>query len=58
MARIIESQTSNRRIIQMSANDIISIVQDYQKLTYNLSKYDDIVKALNKNCIFIPEDIS
>ena len=40
MARIIES--SGRRIIKMSVDDIISIVQDYQRIVPRAQRYGDI----------------
>ena len=37
MARIIESQTGSRRMIKMSTDDIISVVQDYQRIVPRFS---------------------
>ena len=31
MARIIENETGNRRIIKMSSDDVINVVREYQK---------------------------
>ena len=42
MARIIES--NGRRIIKMSVNDIISVVQDYQRIVPRFSTAEGIRK--------------
>ncbi len=60
MARIIENienQSNKRRIIEMSAADVISIVQEYQNLKLHNKSYDEIKKILNKVNLFIVEDI-
>ncbi len=55
MARIIES--NGRRIIKMSVNDIISVVQDYQRIVPRFSTAEGIRNYLSDTVIFIPEDI-
>ena len=55
MARIIESES--RRIIKMSVNDILSIVQDYQRIVPRGAKKEEIVSCLSDTVIFIPEDV-
>ena len=60
MARIIENienQSNKRRIIEMSAADVISLVQEYQNLKLHNKSYDEIKKILNKVNLFIVEDI-
>jgi len=52
MARIIENE---RRIIQLTTDDIISIVRQYQQLTYKSCCYEHTREILDKNKIFIPE---
>mgnify|MGYP003295168577 CR=1 FL=1 len=57
MARIIESLSKNsRRIIKMSAEDILSIVADYQRIVPLHSTRADAVEYLKDTVIFIPED--
>jgi hypothetical protein len=56
MARILESETG-RRIIKMSAEDIISIVQDYQRIVPRFSSINDVRNFLSDTVIFIPEDV-
>lgn len=56
MARIIETN-SKRRIIKMSADDIISIVKDYQRIVPRFSTESDARNYLQNNIIFIPEDV-
>ena len=54
MARIIEG---NRRIIQVSVDDIIAIVKSYQQITHNAHNYEHARKLLEKEKFYIPEDI-
>ena len=57
MARIIESTNGDRRIIKMSVDDIISIVQDYQRIVPRFSNIENARNYLSDTVIFIPEDI-
>ena len=57
MARIIESPNGIRRIIKLSVNDIISIVQDYQRIVPRGSEYSEAISFLNDSVIYIPEDV-
>ena len=53
MARIIEGE---RRIIKMSVDDGISIVQEYQTITRNSCCYEHTRELLSKANFYIPED--
>lgn len=57
MARIIESETSVRRMIKLSANDIISVVREYQRIIEGRFNIENIRDLLEDNVIYIPEDI-
>lgn len=57
MARIIESIGCNRRIIKLSAADIISVVREYQQNIPRKSDYTDMQNILEDIVIFIPEDV-
>ena len=57
MARIIESQTGSRRMIKMSTDDIISVVQDYQRMVPRFSSIEDARSYLADTVIFIPEEV-
>lgn len=57
MARIIESHNGARRIIKMSADDIISVVQDYQRIVPRFSSISDARDYLADTVIYIPEDV-
>ena len=57
MARIIETQTNSRRIIKMSVDDIISVVQDYQRIVPRNSSVEDVRNYLSDVVIYLPEDI-
>lgn len=56
MARIIENDFGRRNII-VNTNDIISIVQEYQRVVGKERDYEKIRKILDKNYIFITEDL-
>lgn len=57
MARIIENETGERRIIKMSSDDVINVVKEYQKHVKNRRSYDEIRNQLEDCVIFIPEDV-
>lgn len=61
MARIIESINENgvnqRRIIEMSAADIISIVQEYQNLKLHNKSYEEIKRKLKSINLYVVEDV-
>lgn len=54
MARIIEGE---RRIIKMSVDDILSIVQEYQTVTRNSCCYEHTRELLAKADFYVPEEI-
>lgn len=56
MARIIESESGNRRIIKLSAADVISVVKDYQQIVPRFSTASETINYLTDRVIFIPED--
>lgn len=56
MARIIETQSSGRRIIKMSVDDIISVVKDYQRIVPRFSTEEEARDYLSDRVIFIPEE--
>ena len=56
MARIIENNNGNRRIIKMSTDDIISIVNEYQRLVPRGVCYNSVRDYLENTVIYIPED--
>ncbi len=56
MAYIFENETGRRKIL-LSADDIISIVREYQNITIGAESYSDKRFLLCKNQIFIPEEI-
>lgn len=57
MARIIETKGSKRRMIKLSAEDIISVVQDYQRIVPRFSSIEDVKNYLSDTIIFVPEDV-
>ena len=56
MARILENRYGRRNII-LNADDVISLVREYQSLTYGIESYEEIRKILNKNKLYLPEEI-
>ncbi len=57
MARIIENEEGNRRLIKMSSDDVISIIREYQAHVKNRSSYEEIRNQLEDCIIFIPEEV-
>lgn len=53
MAKILEGK---RRIIQLSADDVLAIVREYQQLTYKSCCYEHTREILERNKLFIPEE--
>lgn len=56
MARIINSSTGGRKTIQLSTDDIISIVQEYQQLTKGLRYLENVRDILENKVIYIPTE--
>ena len=54
MARIIEGK---RRVVQLSVDDVINIVREYQQLTYKCCCYEHKREILGENILYIPEEI-
>ena len=57
MARIIESTDGSRRMVKLSADDIISIVEDYQRIVPRFSCLEDVRSYLTDTVIYVPEDV-
>lgn len=57
MARIIESENGKRRMIKLSADDVISIVADYQRVVPRFSHIEDVRDYLTDVVIYVPEDV-
>ena len=53
MARIIENE---RRIVQLSVDDVLNIVREYQQLTRDCCCYEHKREVLAKHLLYIPED--
>jgi len=56
MAKIIENK-KGRRLIQMSSDDIISVVREYQRMIKNPKTSEGIRIVLNQANMYLPEDI-
>lgn len=54
MARIIENE---RRIVKLSADDVICIVKEYQRLSSMSCCYEHLRELLENGCFYLPEDI-
>lgn len=57
MARIIETEDGKRRMIKLSTNDIISVVQEYQRIVLRNSDFQATRSLLDDRVIYIPEDL-
>lgn len=56
MAKIIENKRG-RRMIQMSVDDILSVVREYQRIVKNPKTYDGIRMILQQANMYLPEEI-
>ncbi len=56
MAKIIEN-SKGRRSIRLNADDIISIVREYQNITKCETAYTEIRKKLLQADFYLPEEI-
>lgn len=56
MASIIENK-KGRRLIKVSTDDVISLVKAYQNFACESDSYEEIRKKLEKNAIYLPEDL-
>ncbi|MBR1425569.1 hypothetical protein IJ579_08405 [bacterium] len=54
MAKVIEGK---RRLLLLSTDDILNVVRQYQNLTYKSCCYEHTREILDKNKIFLPEDV-
>lgn len=55
MATILEN--TQRRLIKLTTDDILSIVREYQRVTKHKKSYDEIRKTLKEHTMFLPEDL-
>lgn len=56
MAKIIENEVG-RRMVQMSVDDIICVVREYQRIVQNPKTYEGIRMILSQASMYLPEDI-
>jgi len=56
MAKIIENEIG-RRLIQMSSDDIISVVREYQRMIKKPKSFEGIRLILNQANMYLPEDL-
>ncbi len=54
MAEIIENE---RRMIRLTVDDVLNIVREYQKLTQNSCCYEHTREILQRNRMYLPEDV-
>lgn len=56
MARILEN-TKGRRNVILTADDVLSVVREYQNLTSGIKSYEAIREILKGNKFYLPEDL-
>ena len=56
MARILENK-KGRRNIALTTADVIMVVQEYQKLAQGMRDYEQIRRVLNRNKVYLPEEL-
>ncbi len=57
MAIIIENVDGKRNLIKLSTDDIISVVREYQNITYHCQTSAEIRSALADSVIYLPGEI-
>ena len=57
MAIIIENVDGKRNLIKLSTDDIISVVREYQNITYNCQTSTEIRSALEDSVVYVPEEM-
>lgn len=57
MARIIDNVDGKRKLIKLSSDDIISVVREYQNITYYCQTRAEIRSALADSVIYLPEEM-
>lgn len=57
MARIIENVSGSRRIIKLSAADVVSVVADYNRIVPRGADFSETIDKLQDKVIYIPEDV-
>ncbi len=55
MAKILEN-LNGRRLIQVSTDDIIALVREYQTARCCSDSYEEARNLLDKKIVYIPED--
>ena len=56
MARILENK-KGRRNIALTTDDVIRVVREYQNLAQGTRDYEQIRRVLNRNKIYLPEEL-
>ena len=58
MARIIENH-EGRRMIRLTAEDVLLVVSQYQQQLYGLENrdYEGVRRRLTENHVYLPEDL-
>lgn len=56
MAKIIENKRG-RRMVEMSVDDIISVVREYQRIVKSPKTYAGIRSTLQQASMYLPEDV-
>lgn len=56
MARIIENTTGRRNVV-LTEDDVLSVVREYQTLTFGIKSYNEIREVLKENKFYLPEDL-
>ena len=54
MAKIIEGK---RRIVEMSVDDILAVISQYQTIIGYEKNYENVRKILKENIFYLPEDL-
>ena len=56
MAKIIEN-AFGRRMIRVSPDDVVRIIQEYQNMGYSRLSYDEMKLRMKEFAFYLPEEI-
>ena len=56
MAKIIENLDGKRKLVKLSTDDILSVVREYQRISYGCKTLEEIRSNLSDTVLFLPEE--
>ena len=57
MVKILENLDGKRKIVKLTTEDVISVVREYQRISYGCKTIEEIRSRLLDSVVYLPEDI-